>query len=130
MKKFLFALTLLFSVGFLAAQTAVSPAAAVVEDFDQAANFPGGEAAIADFVAKNQRKLSVSRSEVETNVVVLSVVIEADGRPTGFRKVAAPNVQMEEEAVVLLKKMRFAPAQKNNESVRTRIEVRLPMQLN
>lgn len=129
MKKFLFALTFLFSVGFLAAQTSAAAAAPVVEDFDQAAAFPGGEAAIADFVAKNQRSLDVRRSEVETNVVVMQVVIETDGRPTTFRKVSAPNTQMEEEAVVLLKKMRFAPARKSGDNVRSRIEVALPMNL-
>ncbi len=127
MKNFLFALVLMFSANLLAAQTNVS-AAPIFENVDQTAAFPGGDAAFQDFVLKNQRPLDLQRSAVSSDVVVMKFVVETDGRLTTFRKVSAPNTMMEEETVVLLKKMRWTPAQKDGQLVRSVVE--LPVKLN
>lgn len=124
MKNFFLVLTFLMAVGCLSAQTSAPIAAQV----DQVAYFKGGDAAVQAFVDENQRKLDIRRTDVDTDVVVMEFVVELDGRATNFRKISAPNVMMEEEAVVLILKMRFVPAKKGNQMVRSVIQ--LPIKLN
>ncbi len=134
MKNTLLTLALLACASFAFGQTTSASAAAadpIFEQVDQAAAFPGGQAAMDKFVVANQRSLETKRSAVQSTDVVLKIVVEKDGRVSRTVAVSAPNVQLEEEAVVLVHKMgNWKPAQVGGQAVRSYVTVPVHLSLN
>lgn len=134
LKNTISTLCLLFLGNLLFAQTASPLAAAnpdpIFQEVEKQASYPGGAAAIQKFVDENQRTLSTKRSEVNSTEVSLKFVVEKDGRVSKIQTISAPNVQLEEESYVLLRKMKWQPGENAGQAVRSYSTVTLHLNLN
>jgi protein TonB len=107
-------LVVLLSMGALpfVAVSAATPEQAYVESFRKV---PGGP------VPVSVVSPTVVGSEFHGTSVQLEFVVDAQGRPTGFKVVSSPDPILAETVVGAVKKWRFLPAESNGVPVATKV---------
>lgn len=85
---------------------------------DTAPSFPGGVAALNDFIAKNLVYPAAAIDNGAEGTVVVTFTVKADGSLDGFKIKRMVNPDLESEALRIAKKMpKWIPAQKDGSAV-------------
>jgi len=98
----------------------------IIEFCDQEAEFPGGNAALQKFLAKNLIYPETAIKHEDEGKVFVSFVIEIDGSISTIKVEKGVSRELDREAKRLIRKMpRWIPGEVGQKTVRTR--VRLPI---
>lgn len=90
-------------------------------DLSEAPAFPGGEAEMMGFLAKNIVYPAESRQNQVEGMVAVQFIVETDGSLSNFTNLHSPNGPMYEEVVRVLKLMpKFSPGKKDGQPVRVK----------
>ncbi len=96
----------------------------------KAASYPGGEKAMYEFIAKNViYPVSAQENGIEGNVVV-EFTVAADGTLSEFKIVKMIDPDLEEAAIVVIKKMpKWIPAQLDGKPVASKTQATVSFRL-
>lgn len=84
-------------------------------------DFPGGKEALMEYLHKNLRYPEAARTECRSNLVVVSFVLNTDGRAETVRVLQDPGGGLGEEVVRVVSAMpRWSPGEANGQPVRVR----------
>ena len=83
--------------------------------------FPGGQGALLQYLAKSIKYPVIAQENGIQGRVVLSFVIEKDGRLTNIQVLQTPDRSLSEEAIrVLNKSPKWSPGKQRNQVVRVK----------
>ena len=104
--------------------TGPPPVDPIFTSVDHPAEFPGGEAAMREFINKNIRYPQMAVEAGIEGKVVVSFVVETNGALSNFEVVRAVNPMLDKEAFQVVKMMPdWVPASHNGKPVRMRFNL-------
>jgi TonB family protein len=94
------------------------------------ASFIGGEANMRQFIADNLWYPMEAREQLITGKVIISFVVDKEGKLSNIKVCESPNILLSKEAARLIKMMpKWAPGSKNGEAVNMRFSLPLVFKL-
>ena len=102
----------------------------VYDVVEQMPSFPGGQAALFDFLSKNIHYPVVAEENGIQGRVIVTFVVECDGSITDVRVVKSVDPSLDKEAVRVTKSMpRWNPGKHNGSAVRVKFTVPVTFRL-
>ena len=96
----------------------------VFEVVEQMPSFPGGDAALMEYLSKNTKYPSVAEENGIQGRVVCTFVVETNGSITDVKVVRAVDPALDREAVRVIKSMpKWIPGKQNGKAVRVKYTV-------
>ena len=97
------------------------PAPVVYEIADQRPEFPGGTAALLQYVQDNMRYPQAAKAKGVQGRVILQFVLDATGKPTDIRILRGADPELDAEAIRLVREMPlWTPARQDGKAVAVR----------
>lgn len=94
------------------------------------ASFPGGDVALSDWMRKNMKYPEECRKQGIQGRVVISFVVNKDGRIVDLETVRSPHPALAEEGLRVVKSMpKWEPAKENGKVVRSRFNIPIMFRL-
>lgn len=107
-----------------------APSGPVYDLVEQMPQFPGGFSALMKFLNENVQYPETARKNGVQGRVVVSCIIETDGRPTNFHVTRSTNPQLDNEALRVVKNMpKWIPGRHNGVAVRVNLNVPVAFRL-